>query len=86
MDLERLELLADHGGSTFGLERCRRCDCLYRSRQYDLNDWGDSGDYCDTTHIWVPVAPVELDKVRADTNYAPQAPVAHRHDSGWRSQ
>ena len=83
--LEHVESLPDRGRSSIALERCRTCGTLYHHLTFEVSDWGPSGDYYDETHIWRVLAVADLERLRADPAWEPDAEPAHRWDSGWRS-
>lgn len=86
VERERVETLREGGGATsIFIERCRRCSCLYHHVEYEISDWGPTGDYSDVTYIWTPIEPDELAAARADTNYVPRSAASYRYDTGWKA-
>ncbi len=83
--LEHAESLPNRGRDSVAVERCRHCGALYRHHDFEVTDWGENGDYYSATHIWTPVTPAEIDRLRADPAFEPAAGPAHRWDSGWRA-
>ncbi len=74
------------GNAEIDIVRCRTCGQLYRRLHYELNDWSDSGDYCDRTTIWTVLEPDEVEIVRSDSNYTPRSGREHRYDTGWKRE
>lgn len=83
-DVEEVERVPHAGPSELAVHRCRRCGQLYRFHHYELNDWSASGDFCDDTYVWQPLAPDEVAAFRDDAHYQPRSDRMHNYQTGWR--
>jgi len=82
-DVRSVEQLGKLGASDVAIHRCRTCGQLYRYHASEINDWGPSGDYCDETFTWQPLAPDEMKALRQDLGYRPRAGTSFMHQTGW---
>jgi hypothetical protein len=83
-DIQWVETLRKYGNSHVEIHRCRTCGQIYRYHTHEINDWGRFGDFCDTTYVWQPLAPDEVEALRQDVTYRPRAGTEFAHSTGWK--